>query len=119
MTYEKKVGRFLKRRFANIVLSPWFAFTDDNGRGYAQPDALLICPDRVVIFEAKYTQRGSGYTQISLLYAPIIEHVYRKPFVGVQVCKVLQTSPGSSGIEFPEQALTEELGRLLTWHFLG
>jgi len=119
MTYERKVGRFLKRHFADVELSPRFAFTDANGRGYAQPDALLIRPDRVVIFEAKYTQRGSGYTQISMLYKPIVEHVYQKPVVGVQVCRILRHSPGEFGIEFPELALVVEPGRLFTWHFLG
>jgi hypothetical protein len=116
MTYEKKVAKALKKFWPAIILGQWFEFYDYNGHGFAQADAILLLQDKCVVFESKYTQCATGYTQITDLYRPLVEFVWKRPVVGVQVCKILTTPPV---IDDPRAAICAPAGTLLTWHFLG
>lgn len=85
----------------------------------AQPDAYLVGPHSVVVFEIKLTQRDSALTQIGQLYRPLLQHIYRLPVVGVVVCKNLVYSPGRFMIEGPHDVVDRVDEQIFTWHCLG
>lgn len=123
-TYERLVGRKLKRRIENgelnadLVSERWFAFEDDNGFGYCQIDHYLVCPGFIVLIECKLTQTDSAEDQLKKLYEPILRQVYQCPVITVQVCKNLRRHPANALgdirdiIEYPRAGLW-------TWHFIG
>lgn len=41
----------------------------------------------MVIFETKLTFTPRAEDQLNLLYRPVLEHVFERPSIGVQVCK--------------------------------
>lgn len=73
----------------------WFSYTDDNGLGYCQPDLWWRelpqggKPGRIVVVEVKLTWTPAGGNAMRHLYAPILEHIYHLPVVGVLLCKNL------------------------------
>lgn len=88
--YERKVGTLLTKALASgdlsgdLWLGPWFRFEDTAGKGLAQPDALLILDDRIIIFEAKLKQTIAALPQIRL-YGELASTLLGKPWVGVQI----------------------------------
>ena len=76
LTYEKQVGRWLKRQGWDPVSGQWFSFRDSAGYGCAQTDHLLFMPDQVVVVECKLTETWVGFSQIRLpLQAPSQPHL--------------------------------------------
>ncbi len=67
----------------------WFEFQDRNGKGWCQTDLLIELPDGVLVLESKYSWVPEGHTQLENLYRPVVERVWQKPMLGVQVCKNL------------------------------
>ena len=90
LAYEKKVGRKLRRLWPDLVSGQWFEYSDANGVGCCQVDHYVVLDYQVVVFECKLSQTPVGFSQIDLLYRPILEMVYGKPVTGVQVCKHLR-----------------------------
>jgi hypothetical protein len=119
MTYQRKVERLLKREFEDLVVAQWLEFLDENGRGFAQPDVYLVGPHSVVLFEAKLTQRDSALSQIGQLYRPLLRFIYKRPVVGVLVCKNLRKDPGRWAIYSPAEVLDLTEEHIYTWHWLG
>lgn len=101
-----------------LYVGQWLQFIDFAGRGMAQPDAYLIRPKSVILFEIKLTQCKSGLLQIGQLYRPLLRHIYSRPVVGVLVCKNLIYSPGEWLIDGPEQLLDTTSEDIFTWHQL-
>jgi hypothetical protein len=91
LTYEKQVGRWLKRQGWAPVTGQWFSFRDRNGYGCAQTDHLLFLANQVVVVECKLTETWVGFSQIDFLYRPILEFIYGLPVTGVMACKHLTT----------------------------
>lgn len=89
LAFERKVGRELQRSLPTLVSSPWFEFQDKNGRGYCNVDHYAVLDDKVLCFECKLTETWVAFSQILELYKPVLEHIYGKPVVAVQVCKHL------------------------------
>ena len=85
----------------------------------AQPDAYLVGPHSVVVFEVKLTQRKSAILQIGELYRPLLRAIYQRPVVGVVVCKNLVYTPGRWLIGGPEDVLDNKGEDVFTWHHLG
>lgn len=124
MTYEKHVGRKLKNWIASgqlygkLYLGQWFNFVDDNGFGYCQPDALLETKDFVFILECKLTYTDWAWPQLRKLYKPIVEHVFQKPTITIQVCKNMYFVPNNL-INCLSEIVDSPKDGCLTWHFLG
>lgn len=67
----------------------WLKFRDRQARpGYAQPDLLtLVEASRVIIWEAKLTQKAEGEVKLKKLYIPLIRELYKVPVFAVLVFK--------------------------------
>ena len=87
--YEKKVGKFISRRWPGLISGQWFEFLDRNGPGVCQPDHYIPFEDQVLLFECKLTQTDVAFSQMDQLYKPILRQLYGRPVTGVQVCKHL------------------------------
>lgn len=127
-TYEKRVFAELEALRAEgklrgeLLISPWFYFEDWGGRGFAQPDAILVQPHRVVIFEAKLRCNSTAHDQLNLLYGPLCERFFGRPWVGVQVYKFPAPRRGVSlcpTVEAPQEIEPKATSGIYHWHFLG
>jgi hypothetical protein len=99
----------------------WFQFKDINGYGYCQVDLMIELEACVIVLEAKHTWVASGHRQITELYKPVLEKVYKKPVIGILVCKNLTGQTPQGGIV---GGLGEALSRVekigpVVWQWLG
>lgn len=118
-TYERTVVRHLKRAFLEpelIHYNEWLGFTDATGSHYCQPDIYVELPSYILLLEVKLTQTDSAAYQLAGLYRPLLEALYSKPVVMVQVCKNLRYPP-----KYEIHALREakKPGQIYTYHFIG
>ena len=118
-TYERTILRELKRRFSEpdlIHYNEWIGYTDSTGTNFCQPDIYIELPTYLLLLEIKLTQTESAEIQLRDLYRPILEWIYKKPVVMVQVCKNLRYRPKNE-----IQALRDATkpGVLYTYHCLG
>ncbi len=124
LAYEKKVGRTLKRMLRDeqlegeLRLSQWILFVDDNGTGWAQPDAYILMPDRILLIECKLTQSDVATPQLLSLYLPLLRKIYNLPIVCLQVCHNLRYVPKRL-VEGPEELLANPGPGVFVWHYLG
>lgn len=114
-TYQNKVGKFIRRKFPDLVTGQWFEYVDANGRGWCETDHYLVFEDQVILFECKLTQTHVAFLQMDELYKPILRKIYGKPVTGVQVCKHL-TERGRSITDVREALIRP--GSNLLWHCL-
>ena len=91
IAFQNKVGRFLageidaKRLAGKLYSDLWLMFEDSGGNGFAQPDHFLLQPERIVLLECKLSQNTTAWAQIEGLYKPLLEHLFQRPVLGVQV----------------------------------
>lgn len=125
-TYERAVGKLLRQwaetgeLYGKVYEGQWFSFVDANGSGCCQPDILVETDSFVIILECKLTQNREALEQLAGLYRPVVEKVFQKPSVLVQVCRNLRHVPPTDFI----RCVTELLDRpayntIYTWHFLA
>lgn len=117
ITYEKKIGRRLGSLWP-VVSGQWFEFRDANGLGCCQTDHYVVLDDQVLLVECKLTETWVGFSQIDLLYRPILEAVYGKPVTGVMACKHLTTRVNPRLITDVRSALRVP-GANFVWHCLA
>lgn len=69
----------------------WIEYWDENGKGHAEIDCILVRKDVALIFELKRTFTTRGLVQLSQLYIPLVKHILpdRRVF-GLLVCKNLR-----------------------------
>ena len=79
LTYERKVGKYLKTLFPNLKSGVWFQYQDGSGPGYCQPDHFVKLPNQTLLVECKLSEKQSGYSQMLDLYRPILEQTYGLP----------------------------------------
>lgn len=90
LKYEREIAQTLGcSAGSSWIAGQWFEFADANGKGYAQVDFMSIQSDAVVVLEAKLSWCPEGHTQLEQLYRPLIEMAFRKPMVGLVICKHL------------------------------
>lgn len=65
----------------------WVAFRDANGKGFAEPEAFIVYPKRVILFEVKLTGGMLAKFQMEQLYKPLLEAIHQRPVHCLQVCK--------------------------------
>lgn len=119
MRYEKRFGKYLSR-LGFAPRTDWFSFVDRNGKGFAHPDYFLVYPQVTVVFECKLTQTDTAFVQINGLYRPILDYVFKRPVVGIQVCHNLRAVPAEGIIEDPFSAISSgDPTRTWTMHWIG
>lgn len=69
----------------------WYEFYDINGRGWCQPDLLIITLNAVIVLECKLSNYFEGYKQIERLYKPVLQAAWSKPVVGAVIMKSLRS----------------------------
>lgn len=123
-TYERKVGAALTRLVqdgeiaGDLWIGPWFRFTDANGPGWAQPDAIIKQPDGIIIIEAKLKQTMAAIPQIEL-YGGLAERMFGVPWRGVAVFKFPTLKRDSGWITGPNVVSSLAERTTYHWHFLG
>jgi hypothetical protein len=118
--YEKAVRSWLTALFPDAIHEQWFEFTDSSGYGICQTDHLVVFDHLVVVFESKLTQTHQAIAQVNLLYRPVVEKVWGRPSLGVQICKNLVVDPGPGLIRNPRSIPTfKPSDRVWTLHYIG
>lgn len=73
----------------------WIEYLDDNGLSWAEPEAVVIRPTELILFEVKLTGCQYGLEQMRDLYAPLLSSIFLRPVRGLQVCRaVCRSTPG-------------------------
>ncbi len=54
----------------------WIEFEDENGKGYAQPDHLVVGPQDILIFECKLSWTPLASEELQTLYAPLVSELF-------------------------------------------
>lgn len=85
LRYERALARSLPGGWHGH----WYEFEDRNGRGFCQPDLVLVWKGRLVVLEAKYTWVAEAHSQIERLYRPVLEMAHGHGVGGVVVCRGL------------------------------
>lgn len=118
-TYERTILRCLKRAFLEpdrIHYNEWLGYTDASGSNFCQPDIYVVLPSYVLLLEVKLTQTEDAEIQLRDLYRPLLEALYSRPVVMVQVCKNLRYKPINAISSLREAC---EPGKLYTYHCIG
>lgn len=119
ITYEKKVGRILKRILpVEVVSERWWLYNDLDGRHLCQTDHYAVYEDQVLVVECKLTESWIGHSQINNLYRPVLERFFQRPITGIVACKVRTSRDNRVLIEDPREAL-EAPGKTFVWHCLA
>lgn len=97
LRYEEKAQAFLRSKFPDVRLSTMLHFCDDSGPRRCVPDAFLSLPDRTIAFEIKSQHMPESWWQLRKLYAPVLEALYSKPVLCVEMTKSYDPA-----VPFPE-----------------
>lgn len=115
--FERTVGRYFRDKGWGVKEGQWFSFLDRAGPGHAQPDYIVELPGHLLLVEAKLTQTETAFLQMSQLYVPILEHVYKLPVITLQACRGLRYTPHA--LRTPEELWAQPEFGNFTWHYLG
>lgn len=114
ITYERLIGKTLKRAGLEPISGQWFRFIDKNGQGYCQIDHYVVLDSHILLFEAKRTQNRQGLQQINWLYRPVLKHLYNLPVVGILVCKYMHEE---TKWEITDPLALAPEDKTYTWHY--
>lgn len=79
----------------DLLYHQWLAFEDAVGPGRCEPEAFLIRPTEVLLFEVKLTGCRYGHEQLQELYTPLLAHLYKRPVRCLQICRAVHAeTPG-------------------------
>jgi hypothetical protein len=130
MRYEKRVVEEVKKRREHgqeVFHGQWINFRDVNGRGFAQPDILVLdaAQKAIWVLEAKYTFVPEGVDQLLGLYVPLV----RKIWPGAEVVPVIVCRNVGTHLGMIREYLIEELfdaawkvpcsHEYHVWHWIG
>lgn len=74
LRYEKKVReRLLKDYGADVMVAPWFSYSDGGKRRCCSPDAIIRRGDHFIIAEIKIRHVADSWWQLRRLYLPVLE----------------------------------------------
>ncbi len=61
-----------------LVHSPglWIEYQDENGRGFAQPDHLVLGASWLMLFECKLGRTAAAAEELETLYAPLVYELW-------------------------------------------
>eukprot|EP00919_Chromeraceae_sp_WS-2016_P052876 GHVR01125558.1.p1 GENE.GHVR01125558.1~~GHVR01125558.1.p1 ORF type:complete len:179 (+),score=7.23 GHVR01125558.1:131-667(+) len=101
--------------------NPWFMFRDKNGLGYCSPDLVLIGSGLALVIECKLSDIPEARTQITQLYAPVLQMALGLPIRGLVVTKHINAA-STRVVDSWENALAimrRDLNVIPTLHWLG
>ena len=78
----------------------------------------MVGPHSTILLESKLTENEWGHIQIAALYTPLLRHIFRRPVVGVLVCKTVTRKPKYL-IQHPAEVLDTTAEHIYTWHYLA
>jgi len=88
---ERNVVAELQYLGIGAVLSgQWIEYHDANGRGWAQPDAIVLANDGVsgIVFECKLKRTLDADIQLRDVYLPLVAHIWpQRKWRCVAVCQ--------------------------------
>lgn len=105
----------LRERFGSAYLpSPWVRFVDVSGAHWCQPDGILSLGHGLTIVEFKYQHTIDAWSQLRLLYEPVINVLH--PGQPVRVLEIVKWY--DCAIAFPEPVkLVKDVAAHLTGDF--
>jgi hypothetical protein len=77
--YEKKLARKLSLEFPTDqkFFNQWIEYADVAGRGFAQPDAIVLLPEkRALLIECKLRRCADGPIQLQNVYLPLVQKLW-------------------------------------------
>lgn len=95
-----------------LHLNPWFT----DGQRWRSPDALVVLAEKTLVLEAKLTFKDYGDSKLFYEYGPIVEQVFAKPVVLVQVTSWPRKQ--KVDVESLEEALALPPGGPFLWHWI-
>lgn len=94
-------------------------FEDEQGHGFAQLDAALICSDKILLFECKLTENLHGHAQLRGLYGPLLSFLYpAREIIYILLCKNLRRDLRRFEVNSLEEAIASDSRKVLTWQWL-
>ena len=92
LRYEAHVLKQLAELYGEaLVQKPWIAFKDFWGRGLAQPDGVLLYPDRGVVIEIKLSYKDAAEHKMRNIYGKLAQYIWpRSSWNYVQITKNLR-----------------------------
>jgi len=112
LAYERQLHKALRKRFGEAArCGQWIRFLDGAGWGHAQPDAYILRESDILLLEAKLSYRATAWNQMRGLYVPLLDRLYHRPIVCVQVTRF------AGQIEEPKVATLDAAvdGSVLVW----
>jgi hypothetical protein len=98
LRYEKAAAKYLKETFANTLIGRAVHFRDALGSRVCVPDAIIHCPQFVIVVEIKLQHMPEAWWQLRKLYEPVLKHIYGSRVVAC----VEMVKHYDSGMPFPE-----------------
>jgi hypothetical protein len=94
--FENKFADHMAAIYGDRAIhGPWIEYFDERGRGYCQPDVVLLASgdEPLIVFECKLTFRArkAGAKMINM-YGPVAEYIWGSRPLLVQVCRFLRPS---------------------------
>lgn len=87
LRYEAYVQAWLRDQFENYNPEPTIRCLDNQVSRELRPDGVLLYPDRVFIFEVKYSHVPESWWQLEKLYKVALGKLYHCPISLVEVCR--------------------------------
>lgn len=102
--FEKRLAHRLSGTFLNFELihGPWIRYVTDQGERFCQPDFVLISKesDKNFVLEAKLTIKPiAAKRKLINLYKPLVEAIWQKEFIPVQIAKHLKKGHIASALK--------------------
>lgn len=119
-TYERKVLKELERRFPSrsLLAHRWLGYQLEGRQRFAQPDAVVLGEDWLLLAEAKLSHTLQAFDQLAR-YAALLEVLYPgRRIVQLEVCKNLRAGVGPFLVKDPENALAQPCAGPWVFHWL-
>jgi hypothetical protein len=113
LSFERAVARALP----GAVHGPWYEFWDRDGKGYCQPDLVLVLPRLVLVIECKLSDTPAARAQLNELYLPVCAKAHGRPAQGLVIVKHLK--PDSTHVFSKLSEALQSLGVCPCLHWIG
>lgn len=95
LRYERDFNVKMGREYPSYRAGAYIHFDSDSAARTVQPDGILEFEKVVYIFEIKYQHVPEAWWQLTKLYRPLVERVFKqKPVRCVEVCRSYDPATG-------------------------
>lgn len=117
LRFERKLAKALP---GEVLCGQWFAFRDENGHGYCQPDFLILQRDCVTILECKLSDIEGAEAQLRRLYMPVVRKALGAPVRAIVVSRHVTRAPTGAKIYCDLDAAMRSSANIIPiLHWLG